>query len=54
LRLSHERWGRLNAQEPNLVLKMLTHVDTAVIVPQPQAGGDAARKTAEVLVHSLT
>src|SRR5258708_40355017 len=42
LGLANERWRRLHAQKTNLFLEIVAHVDAAVIVSQPQAGGDAA------------
>ena len=43
-RLAHEGGGRLDAQEFDLVLKVVAHIDAAMVVTQPQAGGAAAGK----------
>ena len=51
--LPHEGWRGFDAQVPDLGLKVVAHIDAAVVMAQPQARGAAAGETAEVLSDSL-
>ena len=52
-RLTHERWGRLHAQEGDFSLLVVVHVLTTVIVPVTDARSRPGAETAAVIAHSL-
>src|SRR3954464_4545748 len=52
-RLAHEGRRALDAEEADLGPEVVAHVLAAVIVAQPQAGGDVLGERAEALAHRL-
>src|ERR687886_2391263 len=53
LGLAHEGGRALEAEEADLGLAVVAHVLAAVIVAQPEAGGDGLGERAEALAHRL-
>ena len=54
LRLSNEGRRGFDAEKSYFLLKVITHVLAAVIMPEPQTGGHCGTEAAEVIANSLT
>ena len=54
LRLLNEGGRGFDTEKSYFLLKVITPVLTAVIMPEPQTGGDCGTEAAEVIANSLT
>ena len=52
-RLTYKRRGWLDSQEFDFALKVLAHIDAAVVMPQPQTVRGPGRKIPKVFLHRL-
>ena len=52
-RLSDECGGGFDTSEPDFGLKIIAHIDAAVVMTQSQPSGAAFRKSAEALSYRL-